>query len=247
MSYQDHYEQRSTVDEYLAFHYPDGDPLAELLPGAPPLEERFPFAVRRLWRGGRRALDVGAAVGRVTLELAKDHEHAIGLDLSHALIRSAHEVQRSGCARYATQLEGNLEREHEVPVESLANARFLVGNALALPFSDKTFDTVVALNLVDRVPDPRKALDELARVSRQGGTLIIASPYTWLEEYTPQENWLGGFVGNQGPVRGIEAVREHLSYAFTSEEELRFPFFIPHHARSGQVGVALVQRFERKS
>lgn len=247
MSYQDYYAQRSTVDEYLAFHYPDGDPLAELLPGAPPPEERLPLAVRRLWRNGRRALDVGAAVGRLTLELAKDHEYAIGLDLSHALIRSARDVQQNGCARYSTQLEGNLRLDHEITVESKDNADFIVGDALALPFRDQTFDTVVALNLVDRVPDPRKVLDELARVSRQGGTLIIASPYTWLEGYTPREQWLGGFVGNRGPVRGIEAVRERLSSAFALEEELRLPFFIPHHARSGQLGVALVQRFERKS
>ncbi len=247
MSYQGYYEQHSTVDEYLAFHYPDGDPLAELLPGAPPPEQRFPLAVRHLWRGGRRALDVGAAVGRVTLELAQDHEHAIGLDLSHALIRGARGVQQKGCARYTTQLEGDLRRDHEVTVESTSNASFIVGNALALPFRDETFDTVVALNLIDRVPDPEQALNELARATGQGGTLIIASPYTWLEGYTPREQWLGGFVGNQGPVRGIEAVRKRLSSAFALEEELRLPFFIPHHARSGQLGVALVQRFERKS
>jgi hypothetical protein len=31
-----------------------------------------------------------------------------------------------------------------------------------------------------------------------GGLLVIASPYTWLEEYTKRENWLGGFKGTNG-------------------------------------------------
>ena len=25
------------------------------------------------------------------------------------------------------------------------------------------------------------------------GILVVASPYTWRQEYTPLENWIGGF------------------------------------------------------
>jgi SAM-dependent methyltransferase len=243
VSYQDYYERRSTVEEYLAFHYPDGDPLEALLgERAPPVAERFPFAVRQLWSGGARALDVGAAVGRTTLDLARDHAHVVGLDRAHALIAGAREVQRSGVARYRTQVEGDLLQSHEVAVAAPGNARFMVGDALALPFADASFDTVVALNLIDRVPDAARALDELARVAR--GTLIVSSPFTWLEEYAPKEKWLGGFSGNRGPVRGIEAVQERLRPRFTLTKDLRMPFYIPHHARSGQLGLSLVQVFQ---
>ena len=28
---------------------------------------------------------------------------------------------------------------------------------------------------------------------RQGGVLVVASPYTWRPEYTPMDKWIGGF------------------------------------------------------
>ena len=246
VSYQDYYEQRSTVEEYLAFHYPDGDPLVALLGDrTPPLADRFPFAIRKLWRGGARALDVGAAVGRVTFDLARDHDLVWGLDRAHALMRGAAQVQQNRCVGYRTQVEGRLHESHEVAVNAPSNAAFLVGDALSLPFGDGGFDTVVALNLIDRVPDPARALDELGRVTRNGGTLILSSPYTWLEEYTPAKSWLGGFERNGEPVRGIESVRSRLAGAFELQAEFRMPFFIPHHERSGQLGLALVQKFLR--
>ena len=69
----------------MFFHYPDGDPLEALLGAAtPPLASRFPFALRDLWerRPDGLALDVGAACGRMTFELARDHRWAVGLDLA---------------------------------------------------------------------------------------------------------------------------------------------------------------------
>ena len=211
--------------------------------GGPPPEERFPFAIRRLWKGGARALDVGAAVGRVTFDLARDHAAVWGLDRAGALIRGARAVQHKGCARYRTQLEGDIDEQHEVAVETAGNVRFMVGDALALPFPERCFDTVVVLNLIDRVPDPALALDELDRVTR--GTLIISSPFTWLAEYTAPERWLGGFSRNDEPVRGIESVRARFARGFTLESEQRLPFFMPHHERSAQISVTLVLAFLR--
>lgn len=247
---REYYERDSTCDEYLAFHYPGEDFLAALLgPRAPALEGRYPFAVSRWWdaRPEGRALDVGAACGRTTLDLARDHRLAVGLDLSRRLIRAAEDVRRSGRARYRTVVEGSLLREHVVAVEPRANAGFLVADALVLPFPDGAFDTVVALNLVDRVPDPGRAVDELGRVTAPGGALLIGSPYTWLPGFTPRARWLGGFEREGRPVRGFDAVRERLAPEFELQEEGQLPFFIPHHARSGQLGLAHLQKYRRKS
>jgi len=243
-----YYEQDRVLGEYLAFHYPDGDPMRALLGDATPaLETRFPYVVRSFWepRPDGLALDVGAACGRVTLDLARDHRHAIGLDLSKALMRGARDVAKTGAARYATVVEGDLIERHDVAVDAPANASFLVGDALQLPVPSDRFDTVVALNLIDRVPDPARALDELARVTALGGTLIVASPYTWLPQFTDRERWLGGFVRNSDEVRGIETVKEHFREGFTLLDERRLPFFIPHHARSGQLGVAILVSLRR--
>ena len=100
-----YYELNSTCDEYLAFHYPGEDPLAVLLgEGAPAYAERLPFGLKRLWEPcpDGVALDAGAAVGRVTFDLARDHKEAWGIDYSRALMRTARRVQRTGRARYRT-------------------------------------------------------------------------------------------------------------------------------------------------
>ena len=138
---------------------------------------------------------------------------------------------------------GGSDIDHDVAVETADNASFLVASGLDLPFPDRSFDTVLALNLLDRVPDPARALDELARVSAR--SLLITSPFTWLEEFTPPERWLGGFARNGSVVRGIETVRSRLAKEFDVEEERRLPFFIPHHARSGQLAVTCLIKLRR--
>ena len=47
-------------------------------------------------------------------------------------------------------------------------------------------------NLIDRLPCPAKCLEQLPGLLPAGGQLIIATPCTWLEEYTPKAKWLGG-------------------------------------------------------
>ena len=247
-----YYELDATRNEYLAFHYPDPrrDPLEALLgPRTPPLAERFPYAVAALVppRPGGRALDVGAAFGRVALDLARNHRVALDIDLSGALVSAARDVAATGRARYAIQQEGEITEELDVPVDTPPNARFAVADALGLPFADRAFDTVVALNLVDRVPDPGRALDELGRVTAPRGTLVVGSPYTWLSEWTPRERWLGGFLRDGRAVRGPESVAARLGAAFRVVRDVRMPFYIPHHARSGQLGMAQVLVLEKSS
>lgn len=55
-------------------------------------------------------------------------------------------------------------------------ARFLRGDAMALPFAAGTFDIAVMALVLVFVPDPAKGVEEMARVVRSGG--IVAS-YTW--------------------------------------------------------------------
>ncbi|MEM9407461.1 MAG: methyltransferase domain-containing protein [Acidobacteriota bacterium] len=194
-----------------------------------------------------RALDVGGACGRMTFELARDHRWAVGLDLAKALVGGAQQVKREGRARYKTIVEGRVMRDHDVEVETAPNASFLVASALDLPFGDGHFETVLALNLLDRVPDPSRALDELTRVTAPGGTLLLTTPLTWLEEFTAPDKWLGGFERNGRAVSGIEEAATRLSGAFAVEDERRLPFFIPHHARSGQLGLTCLLKLRRNA
>jgi phosphatidylethanolamine/phosphatidyl-N-methylethanolamine N-methyltransferase len=63
-----------------------------------------------------------------------------------------------------------VERLHLDNVEGLA-----VMDAEDLTFPDASFDVVVAQYVVTAVPHPERALDELARVVRPGGEIVITS------------------------------------------------------------------------
>ncbi len=62
-----------------------------------------------------------------------------------------------------------------------AKAQVVVGDALALPYPDGTFDAVIASEILEHVPDDDAAIAELIRVLRPGGTLAVTVP-RWLPE-----------------------------------------------------------------
>jgi 2-polyprenyl-3-methyl-5-hydroxy-6-metoxy-1,4-benzoquinol methylase len=47
-----------------------------------------------------------------------------------------------------------------------------------LPFSDSTFDVIVSLDYLEHVHDDRAAMNELFRVLKPGGHLLISTPTT---------------------------------------------------------------------
>ena len=47
-------------------------------------------------------------------------------------------------------------------------------------------------NLIDRLYDPEQFLKDIVKFIEPKGFLILYSPYTWLQEYTPKEKWIGG-------------------------------------------------------
>lgn len=51
--------------------------------------------------------------------------------------------------------------------------RALRADAHAMPFADNTFDTVTCLAALYLIPDPIPVLDELVRVARTGGEVIV--------------------------------------------------------------------------
>ena len=58
--------------------------------------------------------------------------------------------------------------------EGLTNVRYDVADLQSLPFSDRTFDVVWSQFVLYFVPDPHRAMDEFARVTRPGGTVLAA-------------------------------------------------------------------------
>jgi ubiquinone/menaquinone biosynthesis C-methylase UbiE len=108
----------------------------------------------------------------------------------------------------------------------------VVGDVLALPFPDAHFEVVVCTEVIEHTVDPLRAIAELTRVLRPGGTLVVTVPNrVWhfavtlanalhLRPYEGYENWLSW------PVLRREIERNHIAI-----EEMRgfhlFPFVLP--------------------
>lgn len=70
--------------------------------------------------------------------------------------------------------EGQLAFARSRPAGRLA--KFHQGDAMALPFADNSFDAAVMALAIFFVPEPRKGVAEMARVTRPGG---LVATYAW--------------------------------------------------------------------
>jgi SAM-dependent methyltransferase len=67
--------------------------------------------------------------------------------------------------------------------------RAIAGNALHLPFRERSFDAIVAFEVIEHLPDVAMALEEMLRVVRRPGYLIIGLP-NHASLWTPFEDWI---------------------------------------------------------
>lgn len=102
--------------------------------------------------GGSRILDMGCGIGSLTFAIAKRNATAkiSGIDAAEPFV--AHLTRIKNDPRIAVQ----------------------VGDALALPFPDQTFDHALTLLVLHFVSDTAKAVSELRRVTKPGGTIAAA-------------------------------------------------------------------------
>ena len=234
------YESDAALAQYLLFHYGTPGQICPLLPAAR-VACGFPVrCVTETLRGldlprRERALDLGCAVGRSSLELARTFTEVVGLDFSSSFIAAAQRMQTQRRIAVSVLREGTqndeilLELSGDVPRDGVT---FRQGDACALPPGLGMFDFVLMANLIDRLPDPAACLAQLPEVVRPGGWLVITSPYTWLEEYTPRKKWLDRGEGT------LAALRESLAPAFDLHQTIDLPFLIREHRRKFQWSVA---------
>jgi SAM-dependent methyltransferase len=63
----------------------------------------------------------------------------------------------------------------------------VVGSVLALPFRDSAVDGIMCNEVLEHVPEPSAALDEIRRVLRPGGLAYITVPQAWGLHYEPHD------------------------------------------------------------
>jgi putative 4-mercaptohistidine N1-methyltranferase len=242
------YESDDAVAQYLLFHYGTPEQICPLLPEAR-TACGFPArcvseSIKHLdLRRRARALDLGCAVGRSSLELGRHFDDVLGLDFSARFVAEAERLRRERRATVRVPREGAMfdEVKLELPDDLDGdNVRFARGDACNLPDDLGAFDLVLMANLIDRLPDPAKCLARLPDLVSEEGWLVITSPYTWLEEYTPRDKWLGGGTNT------LTALREDLSPHFAPYKVFDLPFLIREHRRKFQWSIAEVSLWQRR-
>ena len=80
-----------------------------------------------------------------------------------------------------------------LPAHLYAKLKFIVGDATALDFDDESYDVVVSFSAIDHIPkeeNRKKAIDEMCRVLKRGGHLIVTVPNKWDVIYSHHSNKL---------------------------------------------------------
>jgi len=246
--HQDQYETDVLAAQYCDSHYgPEHF-------GVP----NFPVTCARIClelaagRGRRHALDLGCAVGRASFELARGFDRVTGLDFSSRFFRLAARMQEEGYLRYAVPEEGELVSFHEVSLSDFAldevrsRVEFYQADACNLPDKFTGYDLVLAANLIDRLYSPRRFLTSIHERMSPGGLLVIASPYTWLEEFTKREEWLGGFRVAGESMSTLEGLTEVLLPHFRMVGAPRdIPFVLRETGRKFQHTISEMTVWER--
>jgi 5-histidylcysteine sulfoxide synthase/putative 4-mercaptohistidine N1-methyltranferase len=243
------YENDKMLSEYAEFHY--GDRYFDVA--------NFPQALVKLAveaMGDKtmgKALDLGCAVGRASFELAKHFDHVTGIDFSARLINLGVQLKEQGVIRYSIADEGDLVLYREQQLIQLGFAdvadkvEFLQGDACNLKPLFSGYDLVLAANLVDRLYNPALFLTTIHERINAGGILLLASPYTWLEEHTNKEDWVGGFKKDGENYTTMDGLKALLTEHFELKTgPLSVPFVIRETSRKFQHTLSEVTIWELK-
>lgn len=120
-------------------------------------------------RAGDLLLDMGCGAGRHAFESFRRGAKVVAFDYSAAELKDVGGL-------FAAMREAG-----EAGTEPGSLACTTNGDALDLPFPDATFDRVIASEVLEHVPDDQRALHEVWRVLKPGGTLAATVP-SWLPE-----------------------------------------------------------------
>lgn len=253
------YETQLLVDQYMLLHFGDDTDQMPFADG-PQAALNFPTRCAELltkWTdklaiARHKVLDIGCAVGGSAFALARNFEHVEAIDLSEAFIDAAKILQVQGHYPYRVLEEGELyeKRVAEIEKDKAANINFRRADACSLPPEYVDFDAVLIANVLCRLPSPTSLLSRMAgelAVVRKGGLLMLTTPFTWMEQFTPKDVWLGGYYDEKGEVKlSEEVLKEVLADNFELVHRQDMPLLIREHKRKYQYIMALATIWRRK-
>ena len=154
-------------------------------------------------RAGQHLLDVAGGTGDIAFRFLRraGHGHATVLDLTEPMLTEGR--KRAEADRMADQLD------------------WVVGDAMALPFADNSFDAYTISFGIRNVTRPQEALNEAFRVLRPGGRLMVLEfsqlPVDGLQKLYDQYSF------NVIPRLGELVAQDRESYQYLVESIRKFP------------------------
>lgn len=244
------YETDKILNQYLLFHYGNEQ---DQLPFSFGPQDSLNFPIRCVSESIEinslpnvaTALEIGCSVGRSCFELARHCKQVLGIDKSRTFIDAAKKIRDRGNLAYSICEEGEekISRIARCPGGiNPENVTFLCRDIFEFAQENsQSFDIVLAANILCRTQDPQAFLSILTELVKSKGQLILASPYSWLEEFTSKEKWLG----YKSKRNSLEEIREILDKAFTLKKTFDLPFLIREHKRKYEWGVSQVSTWQR--
>lgn len=139
------------------YDYAELEPEVDETAGIADVYDRAYYLLDEDIRAGSSFLDVGCGGGDDLLRLRYTEEHTgqlVGLDISHELFQEA---------------KSSIQRHNLRPID------FIVGDAQNIPLDDHSIDVTTAFNMLHTLGNPARALNEIARVTKEGGKAIITT------------------------------------------------------------------------
>jgi putative 4-mercaptohistidine N1-methyltranferase len=249
---EERYETDALLNQYMLFHWgSEVEQRDQQISGrvGHPQVDNFVSAtvdlVNRYSVEKGRVLDLGCAVGAASFELSQSFQEVIGLDYSQSFINAANTLKAKGKLAYSRHESGRFYTELEAKVQQGQKGErihFVQGDASALhalqAVSMQGFDAVLLSNLMCRLPDPEACLKQFvndAALLNSGGILVLASPNSWMDQYTPSES----FIDGQSNEQAIDKLAVIL-HGFSLVHEGDLPFMIREHRRKYEYVVSHV-------
>ena len=158
------------VQEFAEKHYPK--------------EKDIPFNI----------LEIGCGVGRWIATLAKQYPQSTcwGIDYSYQMLKRANEYYVKG-QEISIDLTDKGLGQLTQKGEQITNLQFGLAKAEKLPFEENSQDLIVNSFLIDRLDNPLEGLEEMFRVLKPTGKLIVITPLNfkkaehWERFYPPSQ------------------------------------------------------------
>jgi len=229
------YETDESISQYCEFHYgAENFGVKNFCVNAVEIVKDFIPKNKTM-----KALDLGCSVGRSSFELAKHYDEVLGIDFSANFINVGIKLVKYDTLTYKDKREGEIFDNKVISLKDLAleeykdKVSFMQGDACNLKDNYTAYDLIFCSNLIDRLYSPQKFLEDIPTRVNKDGLLVILSPYTWLEEYTPKENWLGGYIKDNKEISTLQTLKESLK-DFELLHTTDVPFVIKESKRKYQ-------------